>query len=201
MNPHETDASDFDKEFFDRFYLSSDTRASGPDEFRLLSGFVLSYLEYLEVELLDVLDLGCGLGRWKQALTTYDDDIVYTGVDVSQYACEKYGWQHGSVEEFRSEQKYDLVIWQDVLPYLRKNRLEAAIENIARHCRGAAYLQVITLEDWENDICDPHRTDLAMNRFDAAWYRTILGRYFVNCGGGVFIPRKSDVVLWELEHC
>jgi hypothetical protein len=88
-----------------------------------------------------------------------------------------------------------------VLPYLPKARLRAAVRNIARHCRGAAYIQMITREDWDQDICDPQRTDPTMHRFEATWYRSTLGRYFVNCGGGVFVPKESDVVLWELEHC
>ena len=201
MSRHETDPQDFNKEFFDRFYRRSATRASTPEDFRRLSQFVFAYLEYLEVEIGSVLDLGCGLGRWKKALVAYDSDIRYTGVDVSEYACRKYGWQHASVEDFRSAETYDLVICQDVLPYLAKDRLAAAVANIAHHCRGAAYIQVITREDWENDICDPERTDLTMNRFDAASYRETLGRHFLNCGGGIFIPRDSDVVLWELEHC
>ena len=201
MNRHRTDSQEFNKEFFDRFYRRQKTRASGPDDFRKLSQFVLAYLEYIEVEVRSVLDLGCGLGRWKRALAAYDATIEYTGVDVSDYACQTYGWQRASVEDFRSTDTYDLVICQDVLPYLPKDKLEAAVANITRHCRGAAYLQVITLEDWDNQICDPERTDLTMNRFDASWYRTLFGRYFVNCGGGIFVPRNTDVVLWELEHC
>lgn len=191
----------FDREFFDRFYRRKATRASGPGEFRKLSRFVLAYLEYLEIGIREVLDLGCGLGRWKKALEEYDPAIGYTGVDISPYACEKYGWERASVEDFRSDRKYDLVICQDVLPYLPQPRLERAIDNVARHCAGAAYLQVITREDWTNDVCDPERTDGTMHRFEAAWYRDTLGRRFVNCGGGLFVPRDGDAVLWELEHC
>lgn len=105
------------------------------------------------------------------------------------------------MEDFRGGRKYDLVICQDVLPYLDKTRIERAIENIARHSAGAAWLQMITREDWDNDICDPDRTDSKMNRFDGAWYRSVLGRYFINCGGGVFVPSNGETVLWELEHC
>jgi predicted TPR repeat methyltransferase len=196
-----TAPSAFDREFFDRFYRRRETRASGPDDFRRVSRFVLAYVEYMEIELREVLDLGCGLGRWKQALEEYDPSIRYTGVDVSAYACEKYGWHRASVEEFASNRTYDLVICQDVLPYLPKARLERAIENIARLASGAAYIQVVTREDWKNDICDPKRTDATMHRFDAAWYRATFGRYFLNCGGGIFVPKDGDVVLWELEHC
>lgn len=203
MPRHDTDRplSLFDRAFFDRFYRRRDTRASGPAEFRRLSRFVLAYLEYLEIDVRNVLDLGCGLGRWKKALELHDNRIRYTGVDVSAYACSTYGWHQASVEDFRSSAKYDLVICQDVLPYLPEDSVEIAVRNIARHCRGAAYIQVITREDWEDEICDPRRTDASMNRFDASWYRSLLGGYFVNCGGGVFVPRTSDVVLWELEHC
>jgi len=191
----------FDREFFDRFYRRRATRASGPGDFARISRFVLSYLDYMEIEINNVLDLGCGLGRWKRALEDYDSSIRYTGVDVSPYVCGKYGWEQASVDEFTSPRRYDLVICQDVLPYLPRPRLERAIDNIRRHCRGAAYLQVVTAEDWNNDICDPERTDATMNRFDGNWYRERLGRHFLNCGGGVFVPKDGDVVLWELEHC
>ena len=66
------DPDKFDREFFERFYQRADTRASSPEEFRRLSKFVLGYLEYLEIQLREVLDLGCGLGRWKGALAAYD---------------------------------------------------------------------------------------------------------------------------------
>ena len=41
--------------------------------------------------------------------------------------------------------------------------------------------------------CDPDRTDHTMNRLDAAWYRKVISRHFINCGGGVFVPKGSDV--------
>lgn len=191
----------FDREFFDRFYRRRATRASTPEEFRKLTRLVLAYLEYLEIEVRTVLDLGCGLGRWEDALTSHDPRIRYTGVDISAWACETYGWQQASVETFRSRDRYDLVICQDVLPYLDKDTLARAVDNIARHCRGAAYLQVVTREDWDKDVVDPTRTDGRMNRYEADWYRRTLGRHFLNCGAGIFVPIKSDVVIWEMEHC
>ena len=189
----------FDREYFDRFYKRPETRASGPEEFARLSRFVLSYLEYLEIPPREVLDLGCGLGRWKQALQQYDSRIRYTGVDVSPYLCGKFGWTQASVTNFTSRQKYDLVICQDVLPYLSKRQIRDGLANITRLCRGAAYLQVIAKEDWDEDNCDLDRTDNTMNRIDAAWYRKAISRHFTNCGGGVFLPKDTDVVLWKLE--
>jgi 2-polyprenyl-3-methyl-5-hydroxy-6-metoxy-1,4-benzoquinol methylase len=194
------DPSAFDREFFDRFYRKPATRASGPEDFRRVSRFLLAYLDYLEIEVRTVLDLGCGLGRWKDALEAHDSRIRYTGVDISPWACQTYGWHRASVEEFRSDRRYDLVICQDVLPYLPKPRLARAIDNIATLCRGAAYLQVVTDEDWTRDVCDPKRTDMSMYRHSAAWYRRRIGRHFFNCGGGLFLPRDGETVLWELER-
>ncbi len=194
------DPNRFDEEFFERFYNRPDTRSSSPEEFARLCRFVLSYLEYLEIPLNDVLDLGCGLGRWREALTAYDSAIRYTGVDVSPYLRRQYGWIESSVTDFCSRHKYDLVICQDVLPYLTRRSIRDALANIARLCRGAVYLQVLTEEDWDENHCDQDRTDESMNRIAAKWYRTTISRHFTNCGGGVFVPKNSEVVLWELER-
>ncbi len=193
------DPGKFDREFFERFYQSADTRASSPEEFSRLSKFVLGYLEYLEIPLREVLDLGCGLGRWKGALATYDPRARYTGADVSPYLCKQFGWIESSVTDFSSRHKYDLVICQDVLPYLTRRGIRDALANIARHCRGAAYLQMLTAQDWDKDNCDPERTDNTMHRYETEWYRKAIGRHFINCGGGIFVPKDSDVVLWEME--
>ena len=196
----ETDPNRFDREFFERFYVREETCASSPREFARLSRFVLAYLEYLEIPVAKVLDLGCGLGRWKQALHVHNPSIDYTGVDVSPYLCEKYGWIQSSVSEFNSRRRYDLVICQDVLPYLTPRGIRDSLANIARLSKGAAYLQMLTKEDWEEGICDPARTDHSMRRLDAAWYRKAIARHFINCGGGVFVPKESDVAIWTLER-
>jgi hypothetical protein len=101
--------------------------------------------------------------------------------------------------DFKSRHKYDLIICQDVLPYLTDRQVRLGIKNIVRLCRGAVYLQAITIEDWEQGNCDRERTDPAMRRRDADWYRKLFSQHFVNCGGGVFVPKDSDVVMWELE--
>jgi SAM-dependent methyltransferase len=189
----------FDSEYYDRFYQKAQTRASGPEEFRRVADFVLSYVRYLEISLHEVLDLGCGLGRWKDALERHDPAIRYTGVDPSPYLAEKYGWTQSTADAFRSRRRYDLVICQDVLSYLKPREIKDALANIARLTRGAAYIHVVTREDWANDVVDPGRTDHEMNQLDAEWYREALGRHFISCGGGLYVPKASDVVLWELE--
>jgi SAM-dependent methyltransferase len=191
--------SRFDEEYYRRFYEREDSRASGPEEFGRLADFVLSYMRYLELPVREVLDLGCGIGRWKDVLAAYDPSIRYTGVDPSPYLVREYGWTQGTADAFRSRRKYDLVICQDVLPYLNPRGIKDALANIARLTRGAAYIQVVTSQDWENDVVDLSRTDHAMNRIDAAWYRREFNRHFVGCGGGLFLRKDAGVVLWEME--
>lgn len=192
--------SRFDHAYYERFYVRPESRAAGPEDVARLVAFVLSYLAYLEIPVREVLDLGCGLGRWKSEIAAHDPEIRYTGVDASAYLAERYGWVHATVDGFRSRRKYDLVICQDVLAYLRPRQIKDALANIARLCRGATYIQVVTREDWEHDVVDPNRTDHAMNQLDADWYRKALARHFLNCGGGLYLPKSTSVPLWELER-
>ena len=190
----------FDKEFYDRFYRHPSTAVVKPEEFKRLASFVLGYLDYLNIPVRNVVDFGCGLGLWQAALEGLGRQVTYTGVEASTYLCDTYGWKHASVVDFKSRNKYDLIICQDVLPYLTDREVRLAIKNIARLCRGAVYLQAITSEDWEQENCDRRRTDPAMRRREAGWYRKLFSRHFVNCGGGVFVPKDGDAVLWELER-
>jgi SAM-dependent methyltransferase len=189
----------FDEEYYRRFYERPETRASGPDEFRRLSQFVFGYVEYLEIPIREVLDLGCGLGRWKAAVAARYPEANYTGVDPSPYLVERFGWVRGTADGFRSRRKYDLIICQDVLPYLDRRGIKDALANIARLTRGAAYIQIVTSQDWDNGVVDPDRTDHAMNRLDADWWRRQFRRHFVNCGGGIFLGKDAEVALWEME--
>ena len=42
----------------------------------------------------------------------------YTGLEFSDYLCQRYGWPQGSIESFRTRERFDLVICYDVLQYL-----------------------------------------------------------------------------------
>ena len=198
--PIKQSESQFDKEYYDRFYRNPETAVVQPRQFKRLARFVLTHLHYLEIPVRTVLDAGCGLGFWEAALHGFDPDIKYTGIEVSRYLCAEYGWKRASIVDFKARRKFDLIVCQDVLPYLNDREVRTALGNIAGMCRGALYLQVVTKEDWEDNNCDRKKTDPAMRRRAADWYRKILARDLVNCGGGLFIPKKSDAVLWELER-
>jgi trans-aconitate methyltransferase len=188
----------FGREFYERHYFDPETRVIGPDEVSRLARFVLSYLDYLAVDVETVLDLGCGVGLWREALGRLAPDVSYTGVETSEYLCERFGWERGSVVDFEAETSADLVVCQGVLQYLPMREAQRAMRRLAELTGGALYLEVLTREDWEQN-CARDRTDGAVHLRSAAWYRKHLAPRFVAVGGGLFVPRDSDVVLYELE--
>jgi SAM-dependent methyltransferase len=188
----------FDAAYYDRFYRDPRTRVYEASDIRKLCAFVLSYITHLDIPVRRVVDLGCGLGYWQEALEELIPNAKYTGVEISEYLCEEYGWEHASVAEFRGRGAYDLVICQGVLQYLDDEEAARALENIARLCRGALYLETLTKEDWAEN-CDRSVTDGAVHLRPASFYREHLEPKFLSAGGGVFLQRETGVVLYELE--
>lgn len=189
----------FDEEYYRRHYFDRETRVASPEDTRRLARFVLSYLEYLGSSPSSVLDVGCGIGLWRDALEAEGVEAEYVGVEISDYLCERYGWRRGSVDDLGDVAPADLVICQGVLQYLPARAAQRAIRELARVCSGALYLEVLTREDWERN-CVRERTDGEVHLRSAAWYRRHLGPRFVAAGGGVFLHKESDVVLFELER-
>ncbi|MBC7173597.1 MAG: class I SAM-dependent methyltransferase [Polyangiaceae bacterium] len=189
---------DFDEAFYQRHYLDPETRVIGPDEVFRLAKFVTGYLEYLDVDVRDVLDLGCGIGLWRDALRTLAPEASYHGVETSGFLCERYGWERGSITELDHLESVDLVVCQGVLQYLTATEATKAIRSLARLTTGALYLEVLTREDWEEN-CAQDRTDGAVHLRKASWYRRLLGPRFIAVGGGLFLPRDTHAVLYELE--
>lgn len=190
--------TEFDDAYYDRYYRDPSTRVSDAEDTVRLARFVLSYLDYLGVPVEGALDMGCGVGRWGQALKALRPAIEYTGVEISKAMCQQYGWHHGSVAEWRSDPA-DLVICHGVLQYLSDDDAKAAIENLARHAHGALYLEVVTQEDWDHNV-NQKLTDGVINLRRASWYRRRLAKHFHSAGGGVYLPRDGHVVLYELER-
>ena len=189
----------FDREYYDRYYENPRTRAVTPRDIAVLARHVLHYLAYLRIPVNSALDLGCGIGLWRGALHELDPGIHYVGVESSDYACGKYDWTRGDITTFKSRTKFDLVICQSVFQYLPSRSVDLAIENMARLCRGALYLEIVTREDLEAN-CEHSGTDPNIHVRSDAWYRRKIKPYFHNCGGGVFIPADSDTVLYSLEY-
>ena len=182
----------FDRAYYDRYYRDPQTRVTSPEEHRRLVDFV-------ELPTQSVLDLGCGIGMWRDALEDIVPELRYQGVEVSDYLCETYGWKKASAAEYRDRRRYDLVVCQGVLQYLDDDEAERAIANIARLSRSAVYIEALTEEDWRQS-CDQTRTDGSVHRRPVAWYRERLDRELIAIGGGVFVRKSARVSLYALER-
>lgn len=190
----------FDRAYYRRFYLDPKTRVTDRAAADRLGNFVASYLHYLALPVARTLDLGCGIGLWKAVVARHFPRATYQGVEVSEYLCQRHGWQRGSAVDYRSRTRFDLVICQGVLPYLDTRAAKRAIDNLGALCRGALYLEAITLEDWESGAIDKRRTDSSMVLRSAAWYRRALTPYFHNLGGGVWLAKRARAALYALER-
>lgn len=189
----------FDEAYYQRYYFDKKTSVVDPQHLARLGTFVCSYLQYLRVPVRRVLDVGCGVGLWREQLQRHFPDVHYHGVEYSDYLCQRYGWTHGSVVDFRSQEPYDLVICQGVLPYLNKADLQAALHNLGSLCQGALYLEAVTREDYEHGTLDEDLTDPRLLRHRAQLYRRGLADHFRSLGGGLWLSDQAEVPMFELE--
>ena len=191
----------FDEAYYERFYFDKKTSVVDPAHAKRLGDFVCSYLSYLRVPVRRVLDMGCGIGLWQQAIKEHFPSASYHGVELSTYLCERYGWTHGSVMDFRpaDDEPFDLVICQGVLPYLNPSDLKTALRNLGELSRGGLYVEAVSREDYERDIIDEELTDPRLFRHRAELYRRGLRTHAREIGGGVWLSHRAEVPLFELE--
>jgi trans-aconitate methyltransferase len=188
----------FDESYYERFYRDRRTRVADRRTCALLAGFVFAYLDYLHLPVDRVLDIGCGTGLWRREVRARYPGALYVGVEQSEYACAKYGWERGSVVDYQPSEAFDLVLCQGVFQYLDDGEAEAALDNLPRLAPSALYLEILTTKDWERN-CNREVTDGQVHLRTPAWYRQRLRRHFRNCGGGLFVAKQSPAVLYELE--
>ncbi len=189
----------FDAAYYERFYFDKKTSVVDKAHVDRLGAFVCSYLQFLRVPVRRVLDVGCGIGLWRDLIGRHYPHAQYHGVEYSEYLCTRFGWERGSVVDYRAKTPFDLVICQGVLPYLSEADLKAATRNLGQLCRGALYLEAVALEDWERDIVDETLTDPRLFKHPAALYRRGLTEHFTELGGGVWLSRQADLPVFALE--
>lgn len=189
---------DFDRDYYQRFYFDPRTAVTSRSEMRARARLIASCVQYLGLPVSSVLDAGCGVGMLRAPLLRALPRARYVGLEQSSYLCRRYGWRQGSIEQFSSRERFDLVICYDVLQYLGPKQARRAIANLARLCRGALYFGALTLEDWR-DNCDQRRTHRIAALRSARWYRRELARAFTPVGCGLWLRRGVPLTLWSLD--
>lgn len=187
----------FDRAYFERFYRDPATRVASRDDYRAMARFIGAYLNLLQLPVARILDVGAGVGYFRSALRRVYPAAEYRGLDISPYACRRYGWTQASIAGFETG-RFDLVICHDVLQYLSQREAAAALVNLGKLCDGALYFLALTREDWLQN-CDQTRTDRAVRLRSATWYQRRLMPSFRNLGGGLFLARRSQAVSYALH--
>lgn len=190
--------TNFDKAYYDRFYRDPGTRAVSPATAQRQSDFITAYIRYLEVPVKRFIDIGCGVGNVLRALQKAFPRAHGHGVEYSNYLCERYGWEKGSVIDYQPPHRVDLVLCNDVLGYLDDAACKQAIRNLAEMTSGALFIGVLTQEDL--GLCNPQRTDSQQIVRSLAWYQRRLKPSFVNVGGGLFLRKPLNVTVWNLDR-
>jgi SAM-dependent methyltransferase len=188
----------FDRDYYQRYYFNPRTAVTSRAEMRARASLIVGCVNYVGLPVGSVLDAGCGVGMLRTPLLRAFRRAQYTGVEVSQYLCQRYGWHCSAVEEFRSRRRFDLVICYDVLQYLSQDKARRAIANLARLCRGALYFGALTAEYWREN-CDQTRTHRIAGLRAGSWYRRELARSFRSLGCGMWLKKELPLTVWNLD--
>ena len=178
----------FDAAFFKRFYSTSPVHSR--TKVNTLATAVHAMCQWWEVPVRSVLDVGAGLGYWRDWYATTHPKVKRLSVDISEHACEKYGHECHDIATWFPTRQFDLVVCHSVLQYLSDKQAVAAIGNLAKATRGVLYLEVPTSADLRNAV-DKKTTDLNIYARTGDWYRKRLNRHFVQAGAGLWVARAS----------
>ena len=189
----------FGAAYFRKYYLDPVTRVVTRAEMSNRAALIATLLKQVQVPVRSILDAGCGIGLLRRPFAQVLPRARYTGLELSEYLCRRYGWQQGSVATFAVPEPFDLLVCYDVLQYLDDDEAAGAISNMARLTRAALYVSALTREDWLEN-CDRSRTDRAVHLRSGAWYRRRLGRAFQYVGCGVWLRKDVVAIQWEMER-
>jgi predicted TPR repeat methyltransferase len=189
----------FDAAFYKRFYATPRTRVTTRAEMGERARAIAAVVRYLGLRVARILDAGCGLGWMRPTLLRAFPDATYVGLEVSEHLCRRYSWTCASLADYRTRQRFDLIICYDVLQYLSDRDASRAVANLARLSRGALYFDALTVEDWRANA-DRSCTDRDVRIRSADWYRQRLARNFRHAGLGVHVRRGVGFTQWELER-
>jgi hypothetical protein len=192
-------SASFDAPYFRRYYESRRSRVYGSEQIGHLARGIVGLVRWFGGDIERVLDVGAGIGLWREWFRTHLPKVHYRSVDVSDYACRTYGHEQRDIAQWRSREKFDLVICQGVLPYLADRACSQAVSNLAAMCRGFLYLEAVTARDLR-EVCDRSRTDVSVHSRPARFYRSLLARHFEPLGCGLHHVKGGDLLFYELER-
>ncbi len=190
---------DFSAAYYGKYYGSARTRVHGATEIARLCMAVTSMLDWWGAPIDSVLDVGAGVGLWRDWFAKHRPAAKYRSTEVSRYACAQYGHEQRDITKWKSEERFDLVVCQGVLPYLDDAGCAKAIDNLGAMTGGFLYLEAITKKD-VREVIDDAKTDVKVNERTGAWYRARLKKHYTEVGCGLWAKLDAPVLFYELER-
>ena len=188
--------SRFDADYYRRFY-----RRGGVHDRRQidhLASAVHGMCCWWGVRPRTVLDIGAGVGRWRDWYRTNHPSVRVRSVDISEYACRRWGHELRDISTWRPPRPADLVVCHSVLQYLTDRAATQAIEHLAAGTRYVMYLEAPTADDLSH-VVDAEVSDVDdLHGRSATWYRKRLAPHFRQAGAGLWV-RRDTVHLFDLE--
>ena len=186
----------FDAAYYRRFYRERPVH----DRRRVsrLAEAVTGFMGWWGLPVRSVLDVGAGTGLWRSWFRDHRPGVRYRSIDISEYACHRYGHERHDISSWRPQRPSDLVVCHGVLQYLDNASCRSAIDNLALATRGVLFLEVPTAAD-RDDVIDPAFTDLDIHWRTGPWYRARLRTHFLTLGCGIFVARAAGSRFYELE--
>lgn len=188
----------FDAAYYERYYGSARTRVHSAEEVGKLCAGVTSFIEWWGYPLETVLDVGAGVGLWRDWFRRHRPKVAYRSTEYSAHACREYGHEQRDITKWRARTEFDLVVCQGVLPYIDDAGAAKAIDNLAAMTGGFLYLEAITKRD-VREVCDELRTDVEVHERTGAFYRARFGKHFTEVGCGIWCKKDAGVLFYELE--
>jgi len=147
--------SRYDRAYFDRWYRAPRTRVFTRLEIERRVRFVLDAAEHVtEHPVRRVLDVCCGEGHWQPVIKRLRPNASYTGIDVSEYAIERFGRRRnlrrgrfGELGTLGLEGPFDLIVCAGALYYIDTPELAHGLCAIGELLEGVAFLEIFTEDD------------------------------------------------------
>ena len=185
----------FDSSYYARFYGKDG--AHDEEKISYLASAVHNMCAWWGVNIRTVLDVGAGMGMWRDWYLDNHPNVAVQSIDISEHACATWNHELRNIVDWTPPRKADLVVCHSVLQYLDNSSFVSAVENLAAGTRWVMYLELPTKWDYEN-VIDPRGTDLQVYKRSANWYRQHLNQHFTQIGAGLWTPHDG-VPMYQLE--
>ncbi len=185
----------FDSSYYARFYGKDG--AHDEEKISHLATAVHNMCAWWGINIRTVLDVGAGMGMWRDWYSEHHPEVSVQSIDVSEHACETWNHELRNIADWTPTRRADLVVCHSVLQYLDNSSFASAVENLAAGTKWVMYLELPTKWDYEN-VVDSRGTDMQVYKRSATWYRQHLTKHFTQIGAGLW-TQHDGVPMYQLE--